>query len=48
MERKTVAAYIRVNTDDQLDYSPDSQLDEIKNYAKLNDISVWRICSRSV
>ena len=25
------AAYIRVSTDDQLDLSPDSQLDEIKN-----------------
>lgn len=36
MERKTAAAYIRVSTDDQLDYSPDSQLDEIKNYAKQN------------
>ena len=34
----TGAAYIRVSTDDQLDLSPDSQLDEIKKYAKQNDI----------
>lgn len=32
------AAYIRVSTDDQLDLSPDSQLDEIKKYATANDI----------
>lgn len=32
------AAYIRVSTDDQLDLSPDSQLDEIKKYAAANDI----------
>lgn len=36
MEHKTAAAYIRVSTDDQLDYSPGSQLDEIKNYAVQN------------
>ncbi len=34
----TGAAYIRVSTDDQLDLSPDSQLDEIKKYAKQNNI----------
>lgn len=33
-QRKIAAAYIRVSTDDQLDYSPDSQLDEIKNSHK--------------
>ena len=32
------AAYIRVSTDDQLDLSPDSQLDEIKKYATANDM----------
>lgn len=32
------AAYIRVSTDDQLEYSPESQLDEIKLYAKRNGI----------
>ena len=32
------AAYVRVSTDDQLDLSPDSQLDEIKKYAAANDI----------
>lgn len=40
MEYKTAAAYIRVSTDDQLDYSPGSQLDEIKNYAKQNGIHI--------
>lgn len=30
---KTAAAYIRVSTDDQLEYSPDAQLVEIKKYA---------------
>lgn len=32
------AAYIRVSTDDQLEYSPESQLDEILAYAKRNNI----------
>ena len=31
---KIVAAYIRVSTDDQVEYSPDSQLAEIRKYAK--------------
>lgn len=31
---KTAAAYIRVSTDDQLELSPDSQLDEIKKFAR--------------
>lgn len=35
-KRMIAAAYVRVSTDDQLDYSPESQLDEIKNYAKKN------------
>ena len=30
---KTAAAYIRVSTDDQLEYSPDSQLKAIREYA---------------
>lgn len=30
---KVAAAYIRVSTDDQLEYSPDAQLAEIKKYA---------------
>lgn len=34
---KTAAAYIRVSTDDQLEYSPASQLDKIREYAKRND-----------
>lgn len=35
---KTAAAYIRVSTDDQLEYSPDSQLKAIKNYAERNNV----------
>lgn len=35
-ELKTAACYIRVSTDDQLDYSPDSQLSAIQSYAKQN------------
>lgn len=33
---KIVACYIRVSTDDQLEYSPDSQLEKIREYAKRN------------
>lgn len=35
---KTAACYIRVSTDDQLEYSPDSQLEKIRDYAKRNDM----------
>ena len=35
---KRAAAYIRVSTDDQLEYSPDSQLEKIKQYAEKNQI----------
>lgn len=35
---KTAAAYIRVSTEDQVEYSPDSQLKAIRNYAKQNEI----------
>lgn len=35
---KTAGAYIRVSTDDQLEYSPESQLREIKNYAISHDM----------
>lgn len=35
---KIAAAYIRVSTDDQVEYSPDSQLKAIRNYAKQNDM----------
>lgn len=34
MELKIGAAYVRVSTDDQLEYSPDSQLKLIREYAK--------------
>ena len=33
---KTAAAYIRVSTDDQIEYSPSSQLEKIQEYAKKN------------
>ena len=35
---KLAACYIRVSTDDQLEYSPDSQLEAIRRYAKANDM----------
>lgn len=34
---KLAACYIRVSTDDQLEYSPDSQLEKIKEYCARND-----------
>lgn len=34
---KIAAAYIRVSTDDQVEYSPDSQLKLLREYAKKND-----------
>lgn len=36
MSFKIAAAYIRVSTDDQTEYSPDSQLKAIREYAKRN------------
>lgn len=35
---KIAAAYIRVSTDDQLEYSPDSQLEKIREFAKHNEM----------
>ena len=35
---KIAACYIRVSTDDQLEYSPDSQLAAIRRYAKANNL----------
>lgn len=35
---KIAAAYVRVSTDDQLEYSPDSQIKIIREYAKKNDM----------
>lgn len=35
---KTAAAYIRVSTDDQVEFSPDSQLKAIRKYAKDHDM----------
>jgi DNA invertase Pin-like site-specific DNA recombinase len=37
---KIGCAYIRVSTDDQLEYSPDSQIKLIQEYAKKNDIII--------
>ena len=37
---KTGAAYIRVSTDEQVEFSPDSQLRAIKNYAEGHDIFI--------
>lgn len=37
---KIAAAYIRVSTDDQIEYSPDSQLTEIRKYAMGHDMIV--------
>ncbi len=34
---KIAAAYIRVSTDDQIEYSPDSQIKMIRDYAQRND-----------
>ncbi len=34
---KVAAAYIRVSTDDQIEYSPASQLEKIQEFAKRND-----------
>ena len=33
MDIKTAAAYIRVSTEDQTEYSPDAQLRELREYA---------------
>lgn len=35
---KTAAAYIRVSTEDQVEYSPDSQLKAIRDYTRKNDM----------
>lgn len=37
---KTAAVYIRVSTDDQTEHSPDSQLKELKNYAKRHQMLI--------
>lgn len=37
---KIAAAYIRVSTDDQVEYSPDSQLKAIRAYAKSNGMMI--------
>lgn len=37
---KTAACYIRVSTEDQLEYSPDAQIRELKKYAASHDIFI--------
>ena len=37
---KTAAVYIRVSTDEQAEYSPDSQLSEAKAYAARNGMII--------
>jgi len=37
---KIAAAYVRVSTEDQIEYSPDSQIRIIREYAKKNDMIV--------
>ena len=37
---KTAAVYIRVSTEDQTEHSPESQLTEIKKYAKRHDMII--------
>ena len=39
-ETRTAAAYIRVSTDDQLEYSPDSQKELIIEFAKKNNMMI--------
>ena len=38
MEIKTAAAYIRVSTEDQTEYSPDAQLRELREYASSHNM----------
>ena len=38
--KKIAAAYIRVSTDDQLEFSPDSQIRKIREYAERNNIHI--------
>ena len=42
---KTAAAYIRVSTDMQTEYSPDSQLKLIKDYTDKNNLILTEIYS---
>jgi DNA invertase Pin-like site-specific DNA recombinase len=41
---KTAACYIRVSTDEQTEYSPDSQLKAIQQYCERNDILLLEDC----
>lgn len=41
---RMAAAYVRVSTDSQMEYSPDSQIKLIQDYAKKNDIILLENC----
>ena len=41
---RTAACYIRVSTDDQTEYSPDSQLKVVQDYAQKHDILLLEDC----
>lgn len=41
---RTAAAYVRVSTDSQMEYSPDSQIKLIQEYAEKNDIVLLEDC----
>lgn len=40
MMSKRAACYIRVSTDEQVEYSPDSQIREMREFAQKNDITI--------
>lgn len=37
---KIAAAYVRVSTEDQTEYSPDSQIKILREYAKSHDMTL--------
>lgn len=43
-ERRPAAAYIRVSTEDQAELSPDSQLEEIRKYARAGGMELLEDC----
>ena len=45
MEFKNAAAYIRVSTEDQTEYSPDAQLRELQDYAAAHSLLICKVYS---
>lgn len=45
MDFKSAAAYIRVSTEDQTEYSPDAQLRELKDYASAHQMLLCKVYS---